>query len=139
MRALARFKSAKKGRCDAEDAADEIRRENGEKPLNSTLTLHSSFFIFHSSFIIMHRLRILISFWASTLEDEICQIASKDKAISKAKLIPLVFFGVTALRPLRPPRLCVPLASRASRSASLMEIKIQLPTKVFVSGNEMHR
>ena len=61
----------------------------------------------------MHRLRILISFWASTLVDEICQIASKDKAISKAKLIPLVFFGVTALRPLRPPRLCVPPASRA--------------------------
>jgi hypothetical protein len=30
-------KSAKKGRCDAEDAANEIRRENGEKkPLNST-------------------------------------------------------------------------------------------------------
>ena len=63
----------------------------------------------------MHRLRILISFWASTLVDEFCQIASKDKAISKAKLIPLVFFGVTALRPLRPPRLCVPSASRASR------------------------
>ena len=31
LRALARFKSTKKGRCDAEDAADEIRRENGEK------------------------------------------------------------------------------------------------------------
>ena len=36
LRAVARFKSAKKGRCDAEDAADEIRRENGEKTLNST-------------------------------------------------------------------------------------------------------
>ncbi len=27
LRAVARFKIAKKGRCDAEDAADEIRRE----------------------------------------------------------------------------------------------------------------
>ncbi len=35
LRALARFKSVKKGRCDAEDAAYEIRRETGEKPLNS--------------------------------------------------------------------------------------------------------
>ena len=40
----------------------------------------------------MRCLRILIVFCASTLEDEICQIASKDKAIVKAKLIPLVFF-----------------------------------------------
>ena len=28
LRALARFKSANKGRCDAEDAADEIRRDS---------------------------------------------------------------------------------------------------------------
>ena len=40
----------------------------------------------------MYRLRISISFWASTLVDEICQIASKDKAMVKANLIPLVFF-----------------------------------------------
>ena len=40
---------------------------------------------------------------------------SESVAIAKAKLIPLVFFGVTALRPLRPLRLCVPLASRAHR------------------------
>ena len=82
-------KSAKKGRCDAEDAADEIRRENGEK--TTQLYLNSSFFILHSSFIIMRCLRILIVFWASTLVDEICQIAPKDKAIAKAKLIPLVY------------------------------------------------
>ena len=51
----------KKGRCDAEDAADEIRRENGEKTtqlyLNSSFfILHSSFFILHSSFFILHSL-----------------------------------------------------------------------------------
>ena len=40
----------------------------------------------------MHHLRILINFCSSTLVDEICQIASIDKAIAKAKLIPLVFF-----------------------------------------------
>ena len=45
-------KSAKKGRCDAEDAADETRRENGEK--TTQLYLNSSFIIFHSSFIIHH-------------------------------------------------------------------------------------
>ena len=76
LRALARFKSAKKGRRDAEDAADEIRRENEEK--TTQLYLNSSFFIPHSSFIIMRCLRILIFFWASTLEDEVCQIASKE-------------------------------------------------------------
>ena len=109
-------KSAKKGRCDAEDAADEIRRENGEKI--TQLYLNSSFFILHSSFIIMRCLLILINSGASTLVDEICPIASKDKAIAKAKLIPLVFLSAsrTSLRPLRPPCLCVPLASRASRS-----------------------
>ena len=68
--------SAKKGRCDAEDAADEIRRENGEKA--TQLYLNFSFFIFHSSFIIMRCLRILIVFWARTLEDEVCPIASKE-------------------------------------------------------------
>ena len=45
-------KSAKKGRCDAEDAADEIRRENGEK--TTQLYLNSSFFILHSSFFIYY-------------------------------------------------------------------------------------
>ena len=45
---------------------------------------------------LVHCLRILIIFCASTLEDEICPIASKDKAIAKAKLIPLVFFCVSA-------------------------------------------
>ena len=45
-------RSAKKGRCDAEDAADEIRRENGEK--TTQLYLNSSFFIFHFSFFIFH-------------------------------------------------------------------------------------
>ena len=104
-------KCEKEGRCDAEDAADELRRENGEK--TTQLYLNSSFFILHSSFIIMRCLHILMSFWARTLEDEICPIASKDKAIAKAKLIPLVFSGVTALRPLRPLRLCVPLTSSA--------------------------
>ena len=108
-----------------------IRRENGEK--NTQLYLNTSFFILHSSFIIMHCLRILIVFWASTLVDEVCPIASKDKAMIKAKLIPLVFFSVSRLCDLsvlcvsaslwRPvhhaPRLCVPLATRASRSASL--------------------
>ena len=38
-------RSVKKGRCDAEDAADEIRRENGEK--TTQLYLNSSFFILH--------------------------------------------------------------------------------------------
>ena len=38
-------RSANKGRCDAEDAADEIRRENGEK--TTQLYLNSSFFILH--------------------------------------------------------------------------------------------
>ena len=38
-------RSAKKGRCDAEDAADEIRRENGEK--TTQLYLNSLFFILH--------------------------------------------------------------------------------------------
>ena len=66
-------RSVKKGRCDAED---EIRREIGEK--NTQLYLNSSFFILHSSFIIMHRLRVLIVFWASTLVDEFCPIASKE-------------------------------------------------------------
>ena len=46
--ALARFKSAKKGRCDAEDAEDEIRRETEEKN-HSTLP---KFFILHFSFFI---------------------------------------------------------------------------------------
>ncbi len=82
--AVARFKSGKNGRCDAEDAADEIRRENGEKTtqlyLNPSFFIpHSSFFIPHSSFIIMRFLRILISFCASTLVDEVCQIASKEE------------------------------------------------------------
>ena len=45
-------KCEKKGRCDAEDAADEIRRENGEK--TTQLYLNSSFFIFHSSFFIYY-------------------------------------------------------------------------------------
>ena len=77
-------------------------------------------------------LRVSIVFWASTLEDEFCQIASKDKAISKAKLIPLVFFSASRLCDLcdlrvsaslwrhvhHAPRLCVLLALRASRSAS---------------------
>ena len=40
----------------------------------------------------MRGLRISIGFWASTLVDEVCQIASKDKAIVKANLTPLVFF-----------------------------------------------
>ena len=52
LRALARFKIAKKGRCDAEDAADEIRRENGEK--TTQLYLNSLFFILHSSFFIYY-------------------------------------------------------------------------------------
>ena len=77
LRALARFKIAKKGRCDAEDAADEIRRENGEK--TTQLYLNSSFFILHSSFIIMRCLHISMSFWARTLEDEICQLLGKIK------------------------------------------------------------
>ncbi len=42
-------------------------------------------------------LRILMSFWASTLVDEVCQIASKDKAIVKANLTPLVFFTASWL------------------------------------------
>ena len=50
LRAVARFKSAKKGRCDAEDAADEIRREGGRKN-HSTLP---KFFILHSSFFIYY-------------------------------------------------------------------------------------
>ena len=113
-----RAKSAKKGRCDAEDAANEIRRENGEK--TTQLYLNSSLFTLHSSFIIMRRLLVLISSCASTLVDEICPIASNDKAIAKAKLTPLVFFfGVTALRPPRPLRLCVPSASHASRASKL--------------------
>ena len=45
-------RSANKGRCDAEDAADEIRRENGEK--TTQLYLNSSFFILHSSFFIYY-------------------------------------------------------------------------------------
>ena len=48
LRAVARSKSAKKGRRDAkdaEDAADEIRRENGE--ITTQLYLNSSFFILH--------------------------------------------------------------------------------------------
>ena len=45
-------KCEKKGRCDAEDAADEIRRENGEK--TTQLYLNSSFFIHHSSFFIYY-------------------------------------------------------------------------------------
>ena len=38
-----------------------------------------------------------MSFWASTLVDEVCQIAWKDKAIAKAKLIPLVYFMASRL------------------------------------------
>ena len=98
-----------------------------KKPLNSTLFLHSSF-------IIMHRLRILIDFWARTLVDEFCQIASKDKAISKAKLIPLVYFfrrhvsatsaSSASLRPFGVPciTLRVPLVSRASHSRLNVEV-----------------
>ena len=52
LRAVARFKSAKKGRCDAEDAAYEIRRENVEKTIQ--LYLNPSSFILHSSFFIYY-------------------------------------------------------------------------------------
>ena len=65
------------------------------------------FFIFHSSFIIMHRLRILIVFWARTLEDEICQLLRKSSNSQGKAHSASVFFGVTSLRPLRPQRLCV--------------------------------
>ena len=74
----------------------------------------------------MHRLRILIVFWASTLVDEICQIASKDKAIAKAKLIPLVFFrrhgsatsaSSASLRPFGVP--CITLAGWKSMEKRL--------------------
>ena len=43
-------KSAKKGRCDAEDAADEIRRDSKKQlTLPKFFILHSSFFIYYNA------------------------------------------------------------------------------------------
>ena len=132
LRALAHFKSAKKGRRDAKDAEDAeacvvacmvvsmitlplvvalfcsccrkgnfqalvcspTRMQRRGASARDGLKCEVSASLWRPVNLVhhMHRLRILIVFWASTLVDEICPIALKDKAISKAKLIPLVFF-----------------------------------------------